>query len=126
LHEPKFGTAAANNEGPIIVKFNLRPAITSRVPRAVIVHKSYPLKHFRLHYPQSYGTPSPMSSNENTNNAEIKRGRPRSETESIGVQLLLKPDTVRQIDDWRRNEDDLPSRPEAIRRLLARSLSPTG
>jgi hypothetical protein len=36
--------------------------------------------------------------------------------ELVGVRL--QPDMAKQLDDWRRQQDDLPGRPEAIRRLL--------
>jgi hypothetical protein len=36
--------------------------------------------------------------------------------EFIGVRI--QPDLAKQIDDWRRGQDDLPGRPEAIRRLV--------
>jgi hypothetical protein len=31
-------------------------------------------------------------------------------------------DALQTIDDWRRKQDDLPGRPEAIRRLVERGL----
>jgi hypothetical protein len=34
----------------------------------------------------------------------------------IGVRV--QPDMAKQLDDWRRRQDDLPNRPEAIRRLV--------
>jgi hypothetical protein len=36
--------------------------------------------------------------------------------ELIGVRI--QADMAKQIDDWRRKQDDLPGRPEAIRRLV--------
>jgi hypothetical protein len=33
-------------------------------------------------------------------------------------------DALRSLDDWRRGQDDLPGRPEAIRRLVERGLKP--
>jgi hypothetical protein len=35
-------------------------------------------------------------------------------------------DTLAVIDDWRRHQDDLPGRPEAIRRLVDAGLDATG
>jgi len=32
--------------------------------------------------------------------------------------VRVQADMAKQLDDWRRNQDDLPSRPEAIRRLV--------
>jgi hypothetical protein len=36
--------------------------------------------------------------------------------ELVGVRI--QPDMAKQLDDWRRAQDDLPGRPEAIRRLV--------
>ena len=33
---------------------------------------------------------------------------------------------LREIDDWRRKQDDLPTRPEAIRRLVQQALKAKG
>jgi len=38
----------------------------------------------------------------------------------IGVRV--DDELLKQIDDWRRKQPDLPGRPEAIRRLLAVAL----
>jgi hypothetical protein len=34
------------------------------------------------------------------------------------VLVRVQPDMAKQLDDWRRKQDDLPGRPEAIRRLV--------
>ena len=34
------------------------------------------------------------------------------------VTVRVQPDMAKQLDDWRRKQDDLPGRPEAIRRLV--------
>jgi hypothetical protein len=34
----------------------------------------------------------------------------------IGVRV--QPDMAKLLDDWRRRQDDLPGRPEAVRRLV--------
>lgn len=34
------------------------------------------------------------------------------------VGVRVQPDVAKQLDDWRRKQDDLPGRPEAIRRLV--------
>lgn len=44
------------------------------------------------------------------------KGRPRLDTEP--VNLRLPRGTIEAIDNMRREEADLPSRPEMIRRLL--------
>lgn len=36
--------------------------------------------------------------------------------------MRLDPETLAEIDEWRRKQDDLPSRAEAIRRLVAIAL----
>jgi hypothetical protein len=46
-----------------------------------------------------------------------KRGRPETDTESLNVRVTRS--MLQAIDDWRRGQPDLPTRPEAIRRLLA-------
>ncbi len=38
-------------------------------------------------------------------------------------QMRASQDWLDQIDDWRRKQPDLPSRAEAIRRLVERGLS---
>jgi metal-responsive CopG/Arc/MetJ family transcriptional regulator len=48
---------------------------------------------------------------------KTKVGRPTSDTAPVNVRLPAE--MLRAIDDWRRKEPDLPTRPEAIRRLLA-------
>ncbi len=45
-----------------------------------------------------------------------KMGRPKVDTKA--VMLRLHSDVVQQIDDLRRDEDDVPTRPEMIRRIL--------
>jgi hypothetical protein len=36
--------------------------------------------------------------------------------------IRIQPDMAKELDDWRRKQDDLPSRPEAVRRLIALGL----
>jgi hypothetical protein len=38
-------------------------------------------------------------------------------------QMRVSPDWLATIDDWRRKQPDLPSRAEAIRRLVDKGLS---
>ncbi|MHC2619419.1 hypothetical protein ACVIW2_001451 [Bradyrhizobium huanghuaihaiense] len=45
------------------------------------------------------------------------RGRPLTGT-GIQVGERWSPEAIAAIDDWRRNQSDLPGRPEAIRRLV--------
>ncbi|WP_281982466.1 ribbon-helix-helix protein, CopG family [Thalassorhabdomicrobium marinisediminis] len=46
-----------------------------------------------------------------------KIGRPKRDTEA--VTLRLPKEMIESLDDARRNEADLPTRPEMIRRILA-------
>ena len=45
-----------------------------------------------------------------------KIGRPKKDTEQVTVRLLT--DTIQEIDEARKQQDDLPSRPEMIRRMI--------
>jgi metal-responsive CopG/Arc/MetJ family transcriptional regulator len=45
-----------------------------------------------------------------------KIGRPRTDTEAI--TLRLPRDIIQKIDAVRRDEEDIPTRPEMIRRML--------
>ncbi|OYU37585.1 MAG: hypothetical protein CFE33_19880 [Pseudorhodobacter sp. PARRP1] len=55
---------------------------------------------------------------------EKKRGRPSVDTEA--VNLRVSRDLIAAIDDRRRSEPDLPTRPEMIRRALLQWLELTG
>ncbi len=49
--------------------------------------------------------------------AKNRRGRPATgRGETIGVRM--QPKEIEAVDKWRRKQTDLPSRPEAIRRLV--------
>jgi hypothetical protein len=39
------------------------------------------------------------------------------------IQVRTQPDQLAAIDDWRRKQPDLPSRAEAIRRLVEQALA---
>lgn len=39
------------------------------------------------------------------------------------LDLRLEPELMKAIDDWRRGQEDLPNRSEAIRRLLERGIA---
>jgi hypothetical protein len=51
------------------------------------------------------------------------RGRPRTTGTGTLVGVRLHPPILGAIDNWRRSEQDLPSRSEAIRRLVEQALS---
>jgi hypothetical protein len=44
--------------------------------------------------------------------------KPRPPVTGDPVMVRVQPDMAKQLDDWRRKQDDLPGRPEAIRRLV--------
>jgi hypothetical protein len=45
-----------------------------------------------------------------------KRGRPTIDSEAVNVRI--ERSQMASLDDWRRTQRDLPTRPEAIRRLI--------
>ncbi|HVG01609.1 MAG TPA: hypothetical protein VM842_01910 [Nitrospira sp.] len=49
-----------------------------------------------------------------------RRQRPGQSGEMIATRV--QPDLLERIDAWRREQADLPSRPEALRRLAAKGL----
>jgi len=55
-----------------------------------------------------------------SNTAQKPRGRPPVDTEAINVRLASS--WIARLDNWRRTQNDLPGRPEAIRRLIEKSL----
>jgi hypothetical protein len=56
-----------------------------------------------------------------------KAGRPAGRDFPVAVQLRLTEPQAASIDDWRRLQPDLPSRSEAIRRLIEKALAvPSG
>jgi hypothetical protein len=48
--------------------------------------------------------------------AKKSRGRPNVDSEAVNVRLERAALTA--LDDWRRQQSDLPTRPEAVRRLV--------
>lgn len=46
-----------------------------------------------------------------------KMGRPVADTEPVMIRMTR--DMIKAIDDYRRTQDDLPTRPEVIRRVIA-------
>jgi hypothetical protein len=53
-----------------------------------------------------------------------KIGRPSVDSEAVNVRITR--DALQTIDDWRRKQEDLPGRPEAIRRLIELGLRAKG
>lgn len=62
-------------------------------------------------------------SNRGTNN---KRGRPVSTGVGTQVGARWHDEELAAIDDWRRVQEDLPTRAEAIRRLVTIALDAAG
>jgi hypothetical protein len=52
--------------------------------------------------------------------------KPRSPAIGTPVLVRLQPDQIKMIDAWRREQDDLPSRAEAIRATSLFSISNQG
>ena len=46
------------------------------------------------------------------------RGRPPNRTHDRPFQMRVSEGFLRMVDDWRRGQVDLPSRAEAIRRMV--------
>jgi len=53
-----------------------------------------------------------------------KTGRPPVDTDAVTVRLPR--DVIEAVDNFRKSEPDLPSRPEGIRRLLVERLQEKG
>lgn len=53
-----------------------------------------------------------------------KIGRPPVDSDAVTVRLTR--DMLEAVDAFRKSEDDLPTRPEGIRRLLAETLKEKG
>jgi hypothetical protein len=53
-----------------------------------------------------------------------KTPRKRAAVTGALVGVRVQPEMAKQLDDWRRKQDDLPGRPEAIRRLVELGLKP--
>jgi hypothetical protein len=45
-----------------------------------------------------------------------RKGRPSVDSEAVNVRM--ERPQLRKLDEWRRAQSDLPTRPEAIRRLI--------
>jgi len=51
-----------------------------------------------------------------------RRGRPPTTGIGTSINVRLHDDALDRLDTWIAKQDDAPSRPEAIRRLLAKAL----
>jgi hypothetical protein len=54
-------------------------------------------------------------------NTKTPKKRPDKVGDLVGVRV--QDDLAKAIDDWRRKQEDLPGRPEAIRRLVEAGLA---
>ena len=54
----------------------------------------------------------------NTSRVNTKTPKKRAPVTGDLVGVRLQPPLARAIDEWRRKQEDLPSRPEAMRRLI--------
>jgi len=57
------------------------------------------------------------STKDNTN---LRKPRPKQPGTFVGTRI--QPELLKQLDDWRRDQPDLPNRPEALRRLAEKAL----
>ena len=49
--------------------------------------------------------------------AQVEFGRSARRAKG-GLMVRVQPEMAKLLDDWRRKQEDLPGRPEAIRRLV--------
>jgi hypothetical protein len=49
---------------------------------------------------------------------DTTKSRKRAAMVGEPVMVRIQPEMAKALDDWRRKQDDLPGRPEAIRRLV--------
>ncbi len=49
-----------------------------------------------------------------------RKKRPKQTGQMVGTRL--QPELLKLLDDWRRDQPDLPNRPEALRRLAEKAL----
>lgn len=49
--------------------------------------------------------------------------KPRAKQTGTPVMVRIQPEQLNSLDNWRRQQDDLPNRPEAIRRLIAKAVN---
>jgi hypothetical protein len=53
-------------------------------------------------------------------NTNTRKTRPKQTGEMVGTRL--QPEFLKRLDEWRREQPDLPTRPEALRRLAEKGL----
>lgn len=47
--------------------------------------------------------------------------KPRAKQRGVFVGTRFQPELLKLLDEWRRNQPDIPNRPEAIRRLVEKA-----
>lgn len=52
-----------------------------------------------------------------------RRGRPKTTGRGAGVLVRFQSDAMKSLDRWSARQQDTPSRPEAIRRLVAMAIA---
>jgi hypothetical protein len=62
----------------------------------------------------------------NSTHVNMKPPKKRAAVTGDLVGVRIQPEMAKQLDDWRRKQDDLPGRPEAIRRLVDLGLKAKG
>lgn len=62
----------------------------------------------------------------NTHETVKSRKKPRPKIVGTPVMTRLQPDLLAKLDDWRKEQAELPGRPEAIRRLIESALKKRG
>ena len=74
----------------------------------------------KLRLPAGSHIISAMNSPASIKSAKKSRGRPPVDSRAVNVRMLLTD--IERLDAWRARQDDAPSRPEAIRRLVEKAL----
>lgn len=52
----------------------------------------------------------------------METGKKRPGQQGVLVATRVQPALLKRLDDWRREQEDMPSRPEALRRLAEKGL----
>jgi hypothetical protein len=59
-------------------------------------------------------------SNQDNTNLSTRKARPKQTGTFVGTRI--QPELLKLLDDWRREQADVPTRPEALRRLAEEAL----
>ena len=55
-------------------------------------------------------------------NIQMEQAMAPPKKDTIGIMLRLPAEMLKAIDDIRRHEEDIPTRPEMVRRIIAQHL----